>query len=444
MMEFNHGAPTGDKATSLVTPGHVLTFILITGLFFSWGLAANMTDTLLAAFKRILSLTDFQTAFVQYAFFGGYFCFAIPASIVARKASYKTGLLIGLGLYIIGAFLFYPASISLRYGYFLFALYVLAAGLSFLETCANPFIFSLGPKATATRRLNLAQSFNPVGAIAGALIAKFFVLNQLHQASASERAALGQGALESIQQAELSAVMGPYVVVSGLLALVWIVLAIKKMPVDTATDEHGGHSGGQDGNLGAAFGRLLGNRRYVAAVVTQFLYVGAQVGVWSFTIRYVMHQLGGTESDAATYYTAGLVLFFISRFVCTWLMGFVRAETLLFVLAVAAAALCGFSAIVSGWWGVAALVLVNGCMSLMFPTIYGIGLSALDGDTKLGGAGLVMAISGGAAVVGVQALVSDIAGDIATAFWVPSLCFIAVAVFGWVSRNNDSAPNVAH
>ena len=433
MRDYRNAIPTDAVPAALISRGQALTFALVAGLFFAWGLAANMTDTLLSAFKRILSLTDFQTAFVQYAFFGGYFCFAIPASLMARRYGYKAGLLIGLGLYIAGALLFYPASLSLDYFPFLVALYVLAAGLSFLETCANPFIYSLGPRATATRRLNLAQSFNPVGAISGALLAKFFILDHLHQASAAERAALSTDALQSVQRVELTAVMGPYVAVAAMLSIVWVLLAVKTMPADL--DRTGDGDIGEPQGFGTGLRRLARNRRYLVAIGIQFLYVGAQVGVWSFTIRYVMTRLDVSESAAATYYPVGLVLFFLSRFICTWLMGRVRAETLLFGLAVLAGALCAVAALSHGVAGVYALVAVSGCMALMFPTIYGIGLSALDPrDIKLGGAGLVMAISGGAVVVGLQGLVSDLAGDIGPAFWVPSLCFGAVALFGWDAR----------
>lgn len=433
-------ASTGGKSASkpirFVAPGQVVAFALITSLFFAWGLAANMTDTLLAAFKRILSLSDFQTTFVQYAFFGAYFCFAIPASMTVKRFGYKAGILVGLGLYIAGALLFYPASLSLKYDPFLIALYILAAGLSFLETSANPYIYSLGPDRTATQRLNFAQAFNPVGSITGALLAQFFILNQLHHADASERAAMGPDALAALQQAELSAVMGPYVGVALVLAGIFATIALRRMPVAGLDQTHAAE---ETADLLGSLRRLVANRRYLTAVLVQFLYVGAQVGVWSFTIRYVMDRLHVNEADAASYYTFALVLFFISRFLCTWLMSFIRAEMLLAIMAAIAVALCLVAALSHDMIGVYAVVGVSGCMSLMFPTIYGMGLAGLGPDTKVGGAGLVMAIVGGAVIAGLQGLLSDLTGSIGLTFLLPAACFAAVMVFGLRVRGSVGA-----
>lgn len=449
-MDAPHAAQSQDRASvqnppsparvRFVAQGQVVTFVLITSLFFAWGLAANMTDTLLAAFKRILSLSDFQTTFVQYAFFGAYFCFAIPASMTVKRFGYKAGILVGLGLYIAGALLFFPASLSLKYEPFLVALYILAAGLSFLETSANPYIYSLGPARTATQRLNFAQAFNPVGSITGALLAQFFILNQLHHASASERAAMGPEALEALQKGELAAVMGPYVGVALVLAIIFAAIALLRMPA--AGLEQGavqGELAEEKTDLVGSLKRLIANRRYVSAVLVQFLYVGAQVGVWSFTIRYVMDRLHVNEADAAGYYTFGLVLFFISRFLCTWLMSFIRAEALLALMAAIAVVLCLLAAVSHGMIGVYAVVAVSGCMSLMFPTIYGMGLSGLGPDTKVGGAGLVMAIVGGAVIAGLQGLMSDLTGSIGLTFLLPAACFGAVMVFGLRVRGSGGA-----
>lgn len=435
----NRAAPQSPPSTArvrFVAPGQAVTFALITSLFFAWGLAANMTDTLLAAFKRILSLSDFQTTFVQYAFFGAYFCFAIPASMTVKRFGYKAGILVGLGLYIAGALLFFPASLSLKYEPFLIALYILAAGLSFLETSANPYIYSLGPARTATQRLNFAQAFNPVGSITGALLAQFFILNQLHHASASERAAMGPEALQALQKGELAAVMGPYVGVALVLAIIFAAIALLRMPA--AGGDHGPVAEEKTDLLGS-LKRLAANRRYVSAVLVQFLYVGAQVGVWSFTIRYVMDRLQVNEADAAGYYTFGLVLFFMSRFLCTWLMSFIRAEALLALMAAIAVALCLLAAISHGMVGVYAVVAVSGCMSLMFPTIYGMGLAGLGPDAKVGGAGLVMAIVGGAVIAGLQGLMSDLTGSIGLTFVLPAACFAAVMVFGLRVRGGGEA-----
>lgn len=446
-MDAPHAAPAQDRASAtgqlstrrfrFVAPGQVVTFALITSLVFAWGLAANMTDTLLAAFKRILSLSDFQTTFVQYAFFGAYFCFAIPASMMVKKYGYKAGILVGLGLYIAGALLFYPASLSLKYEPFLIALYILAAGLSFLETSANPYIYSLGPALTATQRLNFAQAFNPVGSITGALLAQFFILNQLHHATADDRATMSPAALEALQKAELSAVMGPYVGVALVLAVIFVTIALRRMPAVETGHTYAANEGKTD--LLGSLKRLVANRRYVTAVVVQFLYVGAQVGVWSFTIRYVMDRLHVNEADAASYYTLALVLFFISRFLCTWLMSFIRAEMLLAIMAAIAVALCVVAALSHDMIGVYAVVGVSGCMSLMFPTIYGMGLAGLGPDTKVGGAGLVMAIVGGAVIAGLQGLLSDLTGSIGLTFLLPAACFAVVMAFGLRVRGSEAA-----
>ncbi|MCZ6521221.1 MAG: L-fucose:H+ symporter permease, partial [Bacteroidetes bacterium] len=307
---------------------YLIPFILVTSLFFSWGLANNMTDTLLAAFKKIMSMSDFQTSWIQVAFYGSYFCLALPAAILIKKYSYKSGILMGLGLFVIGALLFYPASQTMAYGHFLTALFILAGGLSILETTANPYIIAMGSPETGTLRLNLAQSFNPIGSIVGVGLSKIFILSNLNQANAEERASMATSRLETIQKQELAAVMGPYVGVAILLIVLWLVIAIYRMP--RASD----HNHRVD--FVPTFKRLIRKRHYVWGVIAQFFYVGAQIGVWSFTIRYVMQELSINEEQAANYYLAGLILFIVSRFVCTWLMNFVSPQKLLAILAVLA------------------------------------------------------------------------------------------------------------
>ncbi|MCL4140608.1 UNVERIFIED_CONTAM: hypothetical protein GTU68_038108 [Idotea baltica] len=372
-----------------------------------------MTDTLLAAFKKIMSMSDFQTTFVQYAFYGAYFCFALPAAILIKKYTYKTGILIGLGMFIVGAMLFYPASQTMEYWHFLAALYILAGGLSFLETSANPYIVTMGPESTGTQRLNLAQSFNPVGSITGVVLSQQFILSNLNSASATE---------------ELSAVMGPYVGVAVVLLVLWILIAITKMP--KASDD------GDSLNLGPAVSRLMKNRNYVMAVLAQFFYVGAQICVWSFTIRYVMGELNLNEADAADYYIYSLVTFLLARFVCTWLMKFVSPARLLMYLSALAVLLTAGVILGSGLVGVVSLIAISACMSLMFPTIYGLGLEGLGEDTKIGGSGLVMAILGGAVITGIQGQVSDATGSIHMAYWVPLVCFVFVAYYGYFAEKS--------
>ncbi|MCH7514061.1 MAG: L-fucose:H+ symporter permease [Bacteroidetes bacterium] len=405
----------------------VLPFILITSLFLMWGLANNMTDTLLAAFKKIMSMSDFQTSWIQIAFYGSYFCLALPAAILIKKFTYKTGILLGLGMFIAGSLLFYPASVTAQYGHFLVALFILAGGLSILETTANPYIIALGPEETATRRLNLAQSFNPIGSIIGVALSKMFILSNLNTAGASARSAMSSGRLNKIQSEELAAVMGPYVGVAILLLFLWITIALVKMPKASDTT--------QSIDLRSTLQRLVRNKNYVLGVIAQFLYVGAQIGVWSFTIRYVMQELNVNEEQASNYYLAALILFTLSRFVSTYLMKFISPAKLL-VVASSLAAICSLIVIFShGAFSVYALIAISGSMSLMFPTIFGLASRGLGSDTKLGGSGLIMAILGGAVLTAIQGQVSDMTGSISMAYVVPFLCFVIVIIFGVVAKN---------
>ncbi|MBN2632341.1 MAG: L-fucose:H+ symporter permease [Bacteroidales bacterium] len=420
----------------LIAPGNLIPFILITSLFFLWGLANNMTDTLLAAFKRIMSMTDARTSLIQISCYGlGYFIFALPAAIYIKRYSYKSGILLGLGFYIIGCLMFFPAKLTGNYFHFLGALWVLFGGLSILETAANPYIIAMGDEKTGTRRLNLAQSFNPLGSITGVIISQMFILSELNTASASERAAMSAQQLQSIQHVELNAVTLTYVTVGFLLLILWLIILITKMP--RASDA------GSAVNLKATLGRLFKNRNYVLGVVAQFFYVGAQIGVWSFTIRYAMNALnlentqlpaGKTpEQAAATYYIAALILFASSRFIFTFLMKFFKPSSLLIFASVMA---IGCSSVVifgSGMTGVIALVAISGFMSLMFPTIFGQAVYGLGDDTKIGGSGLIMAILGGAVVTFLQGKVSDMTGSINYSYVIPLLCFAFITYYAFAS-----------
>ncbi len=424
---------TEQSTEAAVVPRHLLwPFILLTSCFALWGLANNMTDTLLAAFKRILSMTDFRTSWVQVAFYGAYGCLALPAAIFIRKYTYKAGVLLGLGLFSLGALLFYPASLTMNYFHFLAALYVLASGLSILETSANPFIVSLGPEETGTQRLNLAQSFNPLGSIAGVFLSREFILSHLNRAGADERAQMSAEQLRQVQSEELTAVMGPYVGVAVVLLVIWGAIAFTDMPDDSDPD--------REFSLLATLGRLFQKPHYLSGVVAQFFYVGAQIGVWSFTIRYVMDELGNTEAEASTYYIGALVLFTVCRFLSTWLMSYVKSSTLLLWLSGIAVGLTVVVIGGGGYIGVFALVGISGCMSLMFPTIFGLAVRGLGTDAKIGGSGLIMAIAGGAAFPAVQGLISDATGSIHLAFFVPLLCFVVTALYGLAFWGNWFAP----
>lgn len=406
----------------------ILPFVLVTSLFFMWGLANNMTDTLLAAFKRIMSMSDFQTSWIQIAFYGSYFCLALPAAIFIKRFTYKAGILLGLGLFIIGGLLFYPASHTMQYGHFLGALFILAGGLSVLETTANPYIIAMGPPESGTRRLNFAQSFNPIGSITGVVISKFFILSHLNHASAEERAVMSASDLTFIKAQELNATMGPYVAVAFFLLLLWIIIAFTKMPKASDT------SSAID--LWPSLKRLISNQKYTSGVVAQFFYVGAQIGVWSFTIRYIMQELGINEEESSTYYIIALIVFMTLRFVFTGLMKVVSPRKLLTFSAILAMVCTLFVITASGYFAVFSLVAISACMSLMFPTIYGISIEGLGKDTKIGASGLIMAILGGAVLTALQGQVSDLTGNIKLAFIVPFICFLIIGTYGYFGSLN--------
>ncbi len=415
---------------SVVEKKYLIPFILVTSMFFLWGLANNMTDTLLAAFRRIMSMSDFQTSLIQVAFYGSYFCLALPAALFIRKFSYKSGILLGLGFFIAGALLFYPASQTMVYGHFLAALFILAGGLSVLETTANPYILAMGSEKNSVQRLNLAQAFNPIGSVTGVLLSKFFILSHLNVADATVRAGLSPEELRMIQEQELNAVMGPYVGVALILAIIWIIIASIKMPAASTKNE--------SIDLRATFKKLLANSNYKWGVVAQFFYVGAQIGVWSFTIRYVMTEIGVNESGAANYYLAALILFTAARFVFTALLKRFRGSVLLIYSSFVAVALLFLVIFVGGFVGTMALVGISGCMSLMFPTIFGLASQGLGQDRKIAGSGLIMAILGGAVLTAIQGQVSDLTQSIHLSFFVPMICFLVVASFGYVNRKSSA------
>lgn len=465
----------------LVPAGIIFPFILLTLLFFIWAVPNNMTDTMLAAFKRIMSLSDTQTAWIQVVcYLLGYGFFAIPGAIFIKKHTYKSGVLLGLGFCITGAILFYPAMLAnntssfLSFGMYLLAIFVLFAGLSILETSANSYVYALGDPYTATRRLNFSQSFNPFGALTGVLASQVFVLSQLNTMSAADRAALTDTQLEAIQSTELHAVTNAYLFLGMVMLVLFLLIRFTKMPKAQDDDK--------TLNLKATFARLRKNKNYIWGVVAQFFYVGAQIAVWSFIIRYVMQQLNfdaiiaglganpSTESiiqalrgveplagafynlsewiglDAllprtaeqagATYYIMSLILFVLGRFICTFLMKWIRPVNLLSFLAVLAI-ICSVTAIyASGFVGVYALMGISGCMSLMFPTIYGLGVRGLGDDTKIGGSGMVMAIAGAALLTQIQGILSDQSGSIKFAYWVPAVAFAIIAYYSFTIARN--------
>ena len=414
--------------------GMLFPFILIVVCFAAWGVAANMTDPLVKVFSKIFSMSTLQASLVQFSYYGAYFCLALPAAFVNRRFSYKTGILLGLGLATAGAFLFYPASQAMTFGFFLAALFALAGGLSILETSANPFVLAMGPDENATRRLNFAQAFNPVGTNIGVFLAATLILPSLGAADAAARAVMDPATLRALQAGELQAVMVPYVGLAVALMGIWIAIALTRMPM--GQQAHG--AAGDSIDFVPTVRRLVANRHYRFGVIAQFFNVAAQTCTWTFTIQYVMDAIGGNEADAGVILQYSLLVFLVSRFAMTWLMGYVRPSRLLAVTGLAGAAFAAGAAVFPGYAGVVLLVAISACLSLMFPTIYGIALEGLGDDTKFGAAGLVMAILGGALVPLAQGASIDTYGA-AASYCVPATCFLVVfayAVFDLKTRPN--------
>ena len=384
---------------------HAVPFALVTSMFLLWGLANNMTDTLLAAFKRIMSMSDTQTSLIQFAFYGSYFCFALPAALFIRRRSFKSGIILGLLLYAAGAMLFLPAARVASYGFYLVAIYVMAGGCSVLETTANPYVMSMGDPRTATRRLNIAQSFNPVGSILGILMSKYFILDDI----------------------SLYSISGTYAALGLVLLGILVVMLFARMPSGKDDD--------RSDSVGASFRRLLSNRLYRRGVVAQFFYVGAQIGVWSFTIRLVMQETGRLEAAASSIYLLSIIGHCLSRFIYTGLMRWFSPSRLLTFGGVMSA-LLSLTVVLSagtGWLCITSLVLISSFMSLMFPTIYGIALGGImrgdhPGDSKIGASGLIMSILGGALLTPLQGMVSDHT-NIYISYAVPAFCFVVVTSY---------------
>jgi FHS family L-fucose permease-like MFS transporter len=358
---------------------------------------------------------------VQFAYYGAYFSLAIPAAFINRRYGYKTGVLTGLGLATVGGFLFIPASMLLAYGFFLIALFVLAAGLSILETSANPFVIAMGPEENATQRLNLAQSFNPVGANIGVLLGALLILPQI--TPESEKIAMTADQRLAAQEQDLSLVLGPYTGIAIALLLIWIVIAIQKIPVP---EEHARFA--PDERNAGLVGRLWHNRHYRYGVAAQFLNVGAQVCAWTFTIQYAQDVVGVPTATSGWYLQASLILFLISRFVMTYLLGIYRPTKLLFAMGLLGLLFSLIAMFSPNMIGLLAVVGISLSLSLMFPTIYGVALQGLGPDTKFGAAGLVMAILGGALLPLVHGRLMDIVGA-NLAFIVPGICLGLVACY---------------
>jgi len=418
----------------IISKKELISFILVTSLFALWGFANAITDPMVQAFKKVLELSNSQAAWVQMAFYGGYFCMALPAALFVRKYSYKTGILIGLALYAVGALLFYPAAITEQFWFFCLGLYILTFGLAFLETTANPYILAMGAPETATQRLNLAQAFNPLGLIAGLLIAQQFVLKKLQSDDIENYSMLSEAKKILIRTSDLLVIRDPYVILGLVIIVVFILIAVCKMPQVKGSEEIP--------SIKETFKSLGKNKKYILGVAAQVFYVGAQIMCWTYIYQYA--EGIGIESDiAANYQFIAFIVFLIGRAIGTYLLRFISAGKLLMYFALLAVVFCLTTIFIEGIYGLYSLVGVSFCMSLMFPTIYGIALNGLnEEESKIGAAGLVMAIVGGALMPKLQGMVIDVGGtavndmkivgvsEVNFSFILPLLCFVYIAWYG--------------
>ena len=425
----------------LVPRKYLVTFILVTLLFALWGFANDITNPMVAAFQTVMELSAAKASMVQFAFYGGYATMAVPAALFIRKYSYKHGILLGLALYAVGAFLFIPAAYQQSFMFFCLSLYILTFGLAFLETTANPFILSLGDKQTSTRRLNLAQAFNPMGSLCGMSVASLIVLPQLisdRRNDAGEIIFYGLSEAEKadIRVHDLAVIRDPYVAIELVVLAVFVVIALTKMPKTQSEEQK---ALGQTHTARQTLSNLWHNAIYREGVLSQMFYVAAQIMVWTFIIQYA-DNLGINKATAQTYNIVAMSLFLCSRFISTFLMRYINSRRLLTIFACGAAVCTLGTIFVVGLAGLYCLVGISFFMSLMFPTIYGVALENVDSqDTTLGAAFLVMAIVGGALMPPLQGMIIDqqtIFGHPAVnvSFVLPLLCFLIVALYGYRSQ----------
>ncbi|GAA6204528.1 L-fucose:H+ symporter permease [Thalassotalea sp. SU-HH00458] len=449
--------------SKVLSKEYILPFILVASLFPLWGFANDITNPLVKAFKDIFLITNAQSSMVQFAFYLGYGIMAIPAAIFIRRFSYKSGILLGLGLYAVGALLFLPASMTAQFNFFLLALCVLTCGLALLETTANPYVLSMGSPETSTQRLNLAQAFNPIGSLGGMFVASNYILSELkvEEFRAAERAAhpeyaemlpsVVDGKLtealsnfsqtetvthQAMQAADLVTVRGPYIAIAVVVAVLFCMFLFSKLPDTISHDEPLTKKVLKD-----TFVRLISNARYREGVIAQAFYVGAQIMSWTFVIHYGMTSVGLTAAEAQQYNMIAMGIFLASRFICTFMLAFIRPGQLLLLLASGGMLLTIGTIFIGGMTGLYCLIGTSACMSLMFPTIYGIALKDTGDDASLASAGLVMAIVGGALMPPMQgsmidggSLIADIPA-VQTSFVLPFVCFIVIAIYGYRAHN---------
>lgn len=420
---------------------YITPFILITTCFALWGFANDITNPMVKAFSKIFRMSVTDGALVQVAFYGGYFAMAFPAAMFIRKYTYKAGVLMGLGLYSLGALSFLPAKLTGDYYPFLLAYFVMTCGLSFLETSCNPYILSMGSEETATRRLNLAQAFNPIGSLMGMFVAMNFIQNRLNPMDTAERSQLTQAEFEAVRDSDLTVLIGPYLVIGLVILAMLILMRMVKMPRNSDKS----HSI----DFIPTLKRIYAKKRYRYGVVAQFFYVGAQIMCWTFIIQYgtrLFMSQGMEEIDAEVlsqkYNIVAMVIFCVSRFICTFMLRYVKPGRLLMTLAIAAALLTCGVIFFQNIYGMYCLVGVSACMSLMFPTIYGIALNKLGDDAKFGAAGLIMAILGGSVLPPLQASIIDCKTlfnmpAVNVSFALPLVCFIVIILYGYIMRRES-------
>jgi len=417
-------------AHSLFPTGQLAPFVLVTFLFFLWGIPNNLNDVLIRQFMKSFEISRFQAGLVQSAFYMGYFVLAIPAALLMKRAGYKAGLLTGLLLLATGAFLFWPAALAGSYGFFLFALFVMASGLSFLETASNPFIAQLGDSESSERRLNFSQAFNPIGAITAALVGTVFILSGVELSRDEVAARIASHSYEAYLRFETLRVIRPYLVIAGVAFLWAILIGRTKFPRIQSEVEHGSEHG--------KFSDLLRERHFLLAVVAQFFYVGAQVGTWSYFISYAQDYTRVPEKTAGYLLTGTLAMFGVGRFTSAYLMRFLSPSKLMGAYSLVNVILLAIAVLHPGWLGMWCVFITSLFMSLMFPTIFALGLKGLGPNTKIGGSLLVMAIVGGAVLTPIMGLISEKLRSLALSYSVPWLAYVVIMLYAFWGAERQS------